>query len=700
MQFTISLTRRKTSFARRTKIGMAPPASLRLYASMRILLAFVFLAAFFSVHAEEAALIRSDYAPGEITKLCDAAIAKMKAKVDDIRDREPIELMPLSGSLYAFEDAGDALSDETTPLVFMSSVSRDAKLRAEGSACEEKIGQLYPTIVTDKKLYHALKHGIAISGESKRLASETFRGFEKNGMGLDESKIESLKALKQKLASLEAKYSLNLNNDKSTVAFTKADLEGVTPAFLGRLPKGKDGKYTVTTKSTDYIQVMENAKNPATRRKMMFAYLNRAADENTKLLEEAVAIRGESAKILGFPSWADVQMNGRMAKTSANVLYFLNGLKSKLIARKDQDLAKLLAFKKTLDPKATAIAPEDVAYLSAQLKKKEYALDDDLVAEYFPAERTMDGLFEIYSTLFGVKFVEVKGAKTWADGVQLYEIRDTKSGDLRAYFYKDTIPREGKYGHAASFSLIAGRAIDEKHYSKPISAIVANFTPPANGKPSLLLHEEVETLFHEFGHVMHQTLTKAPFGSLSGSSVEQDFVEAPSQMLENWVWNKDILKKISSHYKTGKPLPDDLIAKMLALKNFNQGYDTIRQLLFALFDMKIHSTNGPVDVTKTYGEMHRELFGYDPLPGTHFPASFGHLMGGYDAGYYGYLWSEVYAQDMFSRFEKDGLLNAKTGADYRQSVLESGNMRDAIELLRQFLGREPNNQAFYKKLGI
>jgi thimet oligopeptidase len=199
---------------------------------------------------------------------------------------------------------------------------------------------------------------------------------------------------------------------------------------------------------------------------------------------------------------------------------------------------------------------------------------------------------------------------------------------------------------------------------------------------------------------MHQTLTRAPYASLSGSAVAQDFVEAPSQMLENWVWNKEILKKVSKHFRTGEVLPDDLIEKMIRAKDFNQGYSYMRQLLFGLFDMKIHSTDGPVDVTKTYNEMHKELFGFDVVEGSHFPASFGHLMGGYDAGYYGYLWSEVYAQDMFTRFEKEGLLNTVTGETYRRDVLEQGNMRDAIDLLRHFLGREPNSDAFYRKLGI
>jgi thimet oligopeptidase len=649
--------------------------------------------------AESTPLIRYDYAPGEITNLCDQSIIRMNSEIEKIKSRPFFELWLPSRSLLAFENSAKVLSDETNPLTFMSSVSKSAELRKEASACEEKLGQLFPQVLSDKKLYRALKRAFTFGSEEGRLASETLRDFEKSGMDLDDAKLALLTETKQKLATLEAKFSLNLNNDRSEVLFSKADLEGLPAVFLARLVKSPDGKFRVTTKSTDYIQVMENAKKASTRKAMALAYLNRGSPENTKLLEEAITLRGKIASLLGFASWADVQIDGRMAKSSKNVLDFLTGLKAKLIARKEQDLAKLLEFKKTIEPNAKAVNAEDVAYLSYQLKKKKFAFDDNRVAEYFPAEKTMEGLFEIYSVLFGVKFFEVKNAPVWADGVTLYEIKDTATGNLRAYFYKDTTPREGKYGHAAAFTLISGQKVGTD-YTKPISAIVANFTPPANGRPSLLLHDEVETLFHEFGHIMHQTLTRAPYASLSGSRVAQDFVEAPSQMLENWVWNAEILKKISSHYKTDEKIPDELIAKLVAAKDFNQGYGYIRQLLFAFFDLKIHSEQGPIDVTKTYNEMYKELFGYDVIEDSHFPAGFGHLMGGYDAGYYGYLWSEVYAQDLFSRFEKEGLLNPKTGADYRRAILEPGNMREPGDLLREFLGREPNSDAFYRKLGL
>lgn len=647
----------------------------------------------------ESKLIRFEFKKGELSDLCSNSINQAKLKVEAIKSRNSLELLFIHRSLLAFETALADLADETSALIFMASVSKDSALRDESSACEEKLGQLYPTFFSDKNLYHALKRGIPLTRSQKRLSRETFRTFEKNGMNLDDLKLGQLKELKQKLASLQTKYSLNLNNDKSSSTFTRDELKGVSDVFLSRLARTENQHFVVTTKSTDYLQLMENAEKSGTRKRMMLAYFNRGGDENTKLLEEAILIRSKIATLLGYKSWGDVEIDGRMAKSSEAVMAFLNGLREKLTLRKNQDLKKLLTYKKTLEPSAKEVEAQDIAYLANQLKKSEYSVDAEKVAEYFPADTVMSGLFRVYSTLFGVTFIEVKDAPVWAKGVILYEIRETKNDRLIAYFYKDTIPREGKYGHAAAFPLISARAIRGR-YSRPIASIVANFTPPTESRPSLLTHDEVKTLFHEFGHIIHQTLTTAPYSSLSGSSVAQDFVEAPSQMLENWAWDKEILRMISGHYKTGENLPDALLEKMIAARDFNQGYIYMRQLLFGLYDMKLHSTTDPVDVTQIYSDMHRELFGFPVLKGTHFPASFGHLMGGYDAGYYGYLWSEVYSQDMFSRFQKDGLLNAGTGADYRRMILEAGNMHDAIELIRGFLGREPNSEAFYKKLGI
>jgi thimet oligopeptidase len=309
-------------------------------------------------------------------------------------------------------------------------------------------------------------------------------------------------------------------------------------------------------------------------------------------------------------------------------------------------------------------------------------------------------MLDVYSEILGVRYVQIKDAAVWAPNVQFYEVRNKKDDALLAYFYTDFFPREGKYGHAAAFPLIQGRMLNG-HYVQPISAIVANLAAPAGDKPSLLTHRDVETMFHEFGHIMHNSLTRAPYGSLAGTSVARDFVEAPSQMLENWVWEPVVLDKISGHYKDhSKKLPKDLLKKMIAARDFQQGRFYIRQLTFGLYDLEIHTEPGKIDVTKAYDDIYRRLTGIEQVKNSHFPATFGHMMGGYDGGYYGYLWSKVYAQDMYTVFQDKGVLSSKAGARYRDDILAPGDIEEPDQLLKKFLGREPNNKAFFKYLHI
>jgi thimet oligopeptidase len=647
--------------------------------------------------------VRSHFAEGEVTALCDAAIAKVEQRLGSIAAIDK-DAATVDNTLLAFESALADFSDETSILTFQGYVSTNEKVSAEGSACEEKIGQYYVDIFTRRPLYQVLSSLKVSEPNQARLLAKTLESFEQNGLKLDDAALAQVKDLKSKLSSKESQFSTNLNADVSTVSFTAEELTGAPSDFLARLKRDGD-KYVVTTKSTDYLDVMENVSVEATRKAMMLTYLNRGGAANTKLLEEAVVLRAQIAKVLGYATWADYRTSSRMAKSAATVTEFLNNLKGKLAIRNQQDQAQLLAFKKQLDPAATTLNQWDIAYLSNQLQKRDYSVDNEKIREYFPADTVVAGIFDVYSKLLGVSFVPMPEAGVWADGVKAYEIHNATDCGLIGYFYTDLIPRPGKYGHAAAFPLISGRAFGANSliagYSLPVASIVANFTPPANGKPSLLTHDEVETFFHEFGHIMHQTLTKAPYASLSGANVAQDFVEAPSQMLENWVWNADILSRISGHYlHPEQKLPPDMLEKMLAARNFQQGAAYTKQLLYALYDMTLHTQSGPVDATKIYDDLYRQIVGQEPLAGAHFPASFGHLMGGYDAGYYGYLWSEVYAQDMFSQFPSTDLTDARVGARYRQVILEQGNMKDAIDLLREFLGREPNADAFFKKLGL
>ncbi len=650
-------------------------------------------------------LIRSEFKPGELTRLCQAALDQAQTGADAISKLTETQ-RSFENSVLALESIRAELADATLPLGFMKYVSTDPGIHAEGAQCEQMTGEFEVKLMGRRDLYSAIKSQKPRTPEEKRLLEKTLESFESNGLKLPDAALAQVTQLFTQLNDLQNAFSDHLNNDQTSVELTTEELEGVSQDFLSRLKKTPDAKRSiVTTKITDYEHVMQNAKSESARAKMAFAYNNRQAQVNTELLEKALQVRQQIAALMGYKNWADYQLStGRMAKNSTEVMNFLDNLRVQLAESNRKDLDQLLQFKKSYDPSATDIKVWDVPYLSYQLKKKEFQLDDEQIREYFPADTVVQGLFEIYSQILGVKFQLVEGAKTWSPDVKLYQITDSKmdskSDQVIGYFYADFIPRPNKYSHFAAFTLHKGRVLGDS-YSKPISAIVGNFNPPSNGKPSLLNHNEVVTLFHEFGHIMHQTLTRAPYGSLSGSSVPRDFVEAPSQMLENWPWQEKVLNLISGHYQNpSKKLPPEVLKKMLMARDYQQGYFYTRQLTLALTDMAYHTATGPVDVTLTYNRIFKELTGINPVEGGHFAASFGHLMGGYDAGYYGYLWSLVYATDLFTVFENTDILNPQTGKKYRELILEKGDMEEIPSLLIQFLGRPPNNDAFFRKLHV
>jgi len=648
----------------------------------------------------ELVLIRSDYKEGEITKLCDAELKAIEEKLKKVETTAP-EARNLDNTLHVMERAISDLYFNTDPLVFMASVSTNEKHNPEATQCEEKRGQYIVGVFGRKALFQSFKDLNPRTTDEARLLLKSKESFERAGILLAEDKLAKLTELKRELTKKETQFSNNLNQDNTTVSFTKDELEGVTDDFLARLKKDEKGNLIATTKSTDYVSVMENAKKAESRKKMMAAYLTRGGTKNIELLQSAVELRQDIAEILGYKNWADYQTVNRTARDKKTVDDFLKNLRTKLSKRYKMDSAQLLKFKKELDPQAKKVDPWDISYLSYQLKKRDYALDEEKIREYFPADTVVKGVFAVYSDLLGVKYEQIKNANVWATGVQLFSVTDTASGRHIGYFFADFFPRKGKYGHAAAFSLVSGRREENGSYNKPISAIVSNFTPPVEGKPSLMTHDEVETLFHEFGHIMHQVLTQAPYASLSGTSVPWDFVEAPSQMLENWAWDPQVMKSISGHYKNPQEkLPDAMIAQMIKARHFQEGTTYARQLLYSIYDLSLHTGDRKADVLKNFYTLYKDILDMDSLEGSLFPAGFGHLMGGYDAGYYGYLWSRVFAQDMFSNFEKKGLLDAETGKRYRTEILEPGNMRDAMESLKVFLARKPSSEAFFKSLGI
>ena len=540
-----------------------------------------------------------------------------------------------------------------------------------------------------------------LDSESRRLVEKMLLEFELNGLSLEEDKRVELKKLREKLADLEVQYSNNMNEDVSTIEFAQEELDGCPDDFLSGLQKNEsNGKFILTMKYPDVFGVLRNAKNEDTRRAMEIKFSTRSP-QNLPLIQEAVKLRQDCASLLGYKEHTQVRLLNKMAKKPANVLNFLSELKSKLDPLALDQLEKLRLMKSK--DSSNSFMSYDFAFYNRRLMQEEYSVDHEKIKEYFPLEHVISEMLGIYETVLGINFNAVD-APTWHEDAKLFEVRNKIGNEPIGYIFFDLHPRDGKYTHAACFQLQPGYELANGKRQLPACALVCNFTKPMGDRPSLLNHDEVVTLFHELGHGMHDMCGKTLYGRFHGTNVENDFVEAPSQMLENWCWEPEILVKLSKHFKSGQSLPSDLINLLVKTKNVNSGLLYLRQLFFASLDMKIHSAEYQTStepVNKTYAKMRQEI-ALIPIPeGSNPMASFGHLMGGYDAGYYGYLWSQVFSADMFqSRFKNEGLLNESCGMDYRNKILEPAGSRSGSECLKDFLGREPNNEAFLDSIGL
>lgn len=400
---------------------------------------------------------------------------------------------------------------------------------------------------------------------------------------------------------------------------------------------------------------------------------------------------------MGVPNWATYQLQTKTAKTPARVLSFLNEIGTNLLPKARAEHAERAALKKASGD-ATPYRPWDYSFYGTLLRKQKYNIDEQEVREYFPVDRVVAGVLDIYSRLLGVRFAEMVPADAWAPGVREFAVSDSASGQTLGLIYLDLFPRPNKYNHFANWGLRSRIAKPGGTTDKTISVIVGNWPTPEPGKQALLSHGNVITFFHEFGHMMAGTLATSPYAT--NLSLRQDFVEAPSQMLENWMWQPEVLSLVSRNVKTGQPLPKSLIDRMIAAKHLSDGISGTAQVFYSMYDMTLAASPPTIDVSETWRTLFPKLTGSEAVPDGIPEANFGHLMGGYDAGYYGYLWSRVYAQDLFTRFEKEGILSPKTGAAYRRLILEPGGLREPDELLQAFLGRPLDYEAFYRDMGI
>ena len=639
----------------------------------------------------------------------DLAPAEAEARVKLEKDLAALIAIPqaertfentIMGYERAFDNYGNALGMSG----FLSYVSTDKKFRDAANDLQMQISQYMVDVATRRDVYKAIREytdtNPRLDPVQAKLVKEMLIGFKNSGMDLNDADLEKFKALNKEKAEYIIKFDKNIQEYKDPLAVTQEQLQGLGEDYIKKLSKTDDGKYLVTLDYPDYVPFMQNADDEQARKELEFKFNRRGGQENVELLEKTLTLRREIARLLGYKNHAELRLEDRMAKNPKTVMAFLKDLQKKLKPLGKKEDKEMIAYKNSKTGKnSRTLYSWESGYWSNKFRKENLELDSEKIKEYFPSQVVIDGMLDLFGGVFGITFEPVD-IPVWHPDVKAFKIKDKASGELVAYFYMDLYPREGKYKHAACFGLVEGEEKQDGTYQIPFVAIVANLNKPSGDTPSLLKHSEVETLFHEFGHVLHNALTKAKYSAFSGTSVSWDFVEAPSQMLERWAWDPQVLKKISKHYKTGEALPDDLIKRMIVAKNFGAGGMYLRQDFFAQYDMTLHTADTTPDTTKLYFELTKKIRGLPLTKGTIPQASFGHIMGGYDAGYYGYLWSEVIAEDFFGEFKKNGIFNPETGLKFRREILEKGGTLDEEKMVENFLGRPADNKPFLKSIGL
>lgn len=647
----------------------------------------------------------SSLTPEAIASACESAMATCDAIIDGIVT-VPAGQRTFENTLLPLEAAGDAVAGASGAYAFMAYVSADEALRDAAREWDEKLDKYMVGISFREDLYQAIKQfsetpaAKSLSGEDGRWLEFELRDYRRNGFDLPQEKRDKVRSLMDQLVELDVQFRKNIDDYDDGLFLNREQLAGMPESWIDNLTTVEERGVTKYKVSLDYPEIqpfMANCPDGTLRRELFEKDQRKGGAPNVQVLEAAVRLRHEVATLLGYDSWAAYRTEVRMAKDPATVSSFLSDLREKVAVKAAADLALMRKLAKERTG-SDVVDIWDWRYWHNELMKSEYAVDDFEVAKYFPLDAVTDGLFDVYQRLLAVKFTEAPNAPRWHPDVLAYDISEADGGEPFARFYMDLFPRPNKYGHAAAFTLRRGRTLPDGSYQQPVSSIVANFTKPSATQPSLLRHTEVVTYFHEFGHIMHQTLTRARRGRFSGTQTERDFVEAPSQMLEHWCWEPAVLASFSRHFETAEPMPASLVDSMVAAKNLNSGVMTLRQMFFATLDFTYHSPGFDGDSTATVRDLH-DITGFPYTPGTHFQSGFGHLFG-YDAGYYGYMWSHVFGDDMYTLFEEAGPLDPATGMHYRKTILERGGTVDGDQLVRDFLGREPNNEAFLRGLGL
>jgi oligopeptidase A len=598
----------------------------------------------------------------------------------------------------------------------LESVATTPALRAAYNAVQPKVSAFYSSIPLHEGLWKAIQRYAStdearqLAGTMKRFLTKTIDSFKRHGAELDPAGKARLQEIDIALAEATTKFSENVLDSTNAFDLTIPEerrLKGLPDAAIAAAraaaeAKGQTG-WRFTLQAPSYLAVMTYLDDAGVREALYRASTTRAtplgpggaAHDNRVLIVRILELRREKARLLGFRDFSDFVLEDRMAHTGARAQAFLEDLRQKTVARFREENHDLEAFA------ARELAGWDIGYFAEKQRAALYDFDEEALRPYFPVERVTAGMFDIFGSLLGVRVSEEPGVPVWDAQVKRYAVHDASTQEFLGSFYADWFPRENKRGGAWMEALIIG---DPTEGHPHLGLICGNLTPPVNGKPALLTHREVETIFHEFGHLLHHLLSRVEVRSLAGTSVAWDFVELPSQIMENWCWERESLDLFARHWETGAAIPDDLFQKMKRAKTFRAANAQMRQLGFGFVDLALHREwDGKGDVIDYSREILRQ-FSPAPLPGDHaMLAAFSHLFAGpvgYAAGYYSYKWAEVLDADAFTRFHKEGVVNPRVGREYRDKILARGDSEDPGELYRSFMGRDPDPRALLERAGL
>ncbi len=664
----------------------------------------------------------SQIKPEHIQPAVEQAIADCRAKIEEVLASD---VTPSWESIIVpLAETDDRLSRIWSPVSHLNSVKNSEAWREAYEACLPELSEYGTWVGQHKGLYEAYKSikeseaFASLSQAQQKTIIDELRDFDLSGIGLPADQQKRYGEISKRSSELSSNFSNNVLD--ATMGWSKhitdeKELSGLPESAMAAAKAAAEAKeldgWLLTLEMPSYLPVMTYCDNKPLRKEIYEAFVTRASDrgpnagkwDNSAIMEEELQLRHEIARLLGFGSYSDKSLATKMAESPTQVLGFLNDLATKAKPQGEREVEELKAFVKE-EFGIDELDLWDITYYSEKLKQKLYQISDEELRPYFPESKAVSGLFEVLNRLFGMTVVERKGVDVWYESVRFFDIFDS-TNTLRGSFYLDLYAREHKRGGAWMDECRVRRLTQEGELQTPVAYLTCNFNKPVGGKPALFTHDEVVTLFHEFGHGIHHMLTQIDVASVSGiNGVPWDAVELPSQFLENWCYEEEALAFISGHYETGEPLPKEMLDKMLAAKNFQSAMFILRQLEFGLFDFTLHTNFDPElggRVLETLAEVKAKVAVLPSVEWNRFSHSFGHIFaGGYSAGYYSYLWAEVLSADAFSRFEEDGIFNTETGQSFLNNILEMGGSEEPMELFKRFRGREPQVDAMLRHAGI